>query len=282
MIVSESGGSVVVDARDMQGHLAAEESMKIAIARAREHGVAAVAVRNGFHFGVAGRYARMAADEGCVAIVMCNSNPVMPPPGGVDKLHGTNPLSIGLPTRDGPPIILDMASTAGTVGKIRYAAAAGDPIPEGWALDPDGRPTTDAARALGGTLLPVGGPKGFGLSMVIDLLSGLLASGGWGPHLSTMRGDLDKRFNSSFLFIVLDIAHFRPLESFLDEAQAGAERVRNSRKAEGTERLFTPGEQSAEAIGKNSGRIRLTASVAKSLKQKADELNVPLPDFLHS
>ena len=281
-VVSERGGAIVLDAGDMQGHLAAEETMRIAVAKAREFGVAAVAVRNGFHFGVAGRYVRMAAEEGCVGFVMCNTNPVMPAPGGIEKLHGTNPLAIGLPTRQGPPIVLDMASTAGTVGKIRYAAAAGEPIPEGWALDEDGRPTTDASRGLSGTLLPVGGPKGFGLSLVIDLISGLLAGGGWGPHLSTMRGDLDKRYNASYLFIALDIAHFRALDAFLDEAQAGAERVRNSQKAPGTERLFTPGEQSAEAIARSGGRMRLTPRVAESLTQKAQELRVPVPDFLRT
>ncbi|MGR3661708.1 MAG: Ldh family oxidoreductase [Paracoccaceae bacterium] len=278
VIVSESGGTVVLDAADMEGHLAAEEAMKIAVSKAREFGVSAVSVRRGFHCGVAGRYVRMAAEEGCAAFAMCNTKPVMAAPGGAEKLVGTNPIAIGFPVQGETPVVFDMATTAGTIGSIRQKLAAGLPLPEGWALDAKGKPTTDPATALEGFLLPAGGAKGFGLSFVIDLLSGALATGGWGPTLGEMNSD--KPYNASFLFIALDINRFRPLEAFLGETLEGVERVRNSKKADGTNRLVVPGERSAEAIATNTGTIPVAPPVAKALGERAKELGVPLPDFL--
>ena len=181
--------------------------------------------------------------------------------------------------RDGPPIVLDMATTAGTMGAIRQAMAAGKPIPGDWALDADGQPTTDAAAAFKGFLLPAAGAKGFGLSFVIDLISGLLASGGWGPTLGEIGGDLNRPYNASYLFIALDIAHFRGLDGFLDEALAGVERVRQSRRAAGTARLYTPGERSAEALASAAG-IVLAQAVATALAARAEALGVPVPPFL--
>lgn len=272
-IVTDGGATVVADARGMLGHLAAEQAMIIAIERAKQHGVATVAMRNGFHFGVAGRYALMAARQGCVGIVMCNTRPTMPAPGAAERLVGTNPFAIALPTAEEPAIVFDMATSAGSVGKVRQALAAGKPIPDGWATDSEGTPTTDAALALKGFLLPVGGAKGFGLSMVIDLLCGLLASGGWGPTLGEMRGDLSKPYNGSSLFIALDIAHFRPLPEFLAEAQSGAERVRNARRAPGIDRLYTPGER--PWIAQKSETVSVEGQVIDALNAMADRLGVP-------
>ena len=277
-IVSESGGTVVLDAADMEGHLAAEEAMKIAVAKAQEFGISAVSVRRGFHCGVAGRYVRMAAEQGCAAFAMCNTKPVMAAPGGAERLVGTNPIAIGFPVEGETPVVLDMATTAGTIGGIRQKLAAGQSLPETWALDSDGNPTIDAATALDGFLLPAGGAKGFGMSFVIDLLTGALATGGWGPTLGEMNGD--KPYNASFLFIALDINRFRPLAGFMGDARDGVERIRKSKKAAGTDRLVVPGERSAEAIATNDGTIPVSPVVAKVLAVRAAELGVPLPSFL--
>jgi len=280
-VISEAGGAVVLDAARIEGHLAAEEGMAIAIAKAREQGVAAIAVRHGFHIGVAGRYARMAAEAGCAALVMCNTKPVMAAPGGAERLLGTNPLAIGIPASGGP-MVLDMATSAGTFGRIRHARATGQAIPEGWALDAEGRPTTDPRAAMEGLLLPMSGFKGFGLALAIDLLSGLFASGGWGGTLGELDDDLSKPQNASYLFITLDVAHFRGLDDFADGAEAALERIRNSRLADGTTRLFTPGERSAEALASNDGTIRVAASVVEALMARADALGVAVPAFLRA
>lgn len=277
-IVSQDGAVTVLDALDMQGHLAAEEAMAMAVEQAKAFGVSVVAVRRAMHFGVLGRYVRMAAEQGCAAFGMVNSKAVMPAPGGAEKLVGTNPFAVAFPVAGEGPVVLDMATTAGTIGGVRAAMAAGKPLPEGWAVDAEGVPTTDPVTALAGMLLPTGGAKGFGLGFVVDLLPGLLASGGWGDALGEIRSD--KPFNASFLFIVLDIARFRPVSEFEAEARKGVERVRNARKAPGTERLVTPGERSAESIAENDGTIPMTAAVAGALAARAEVLGVPLPPTL--
>lgn len=278
-VVSRSKGAIVLDAGSMEGHLAAEEALAIGIEAAREQGIAAVAVRRGQHTGVVGRYVRMAAEQGCVALAMGNTKPVMPAPGGAQRLVGTNPLAIGIPASEGP-IVLDMATTAGTVGRIRQARAQGKPLPEGWATDAEGRPTTDPEAAMAGMLLPIGGAKGFALSFVIDLMAGLLSSGAWGDKLGQLDDDNSKPQVTSFLFIVLDVSHFRPLSEFVAEADEAIARVRNARRAPGVDRLYTPGERSAETLAQSGGMVNLAPAVAAALAARAKALGVAIPDFL--
>jgi LDH2 family malate/lactate/ureidoglycolate dehydrogenase len=163
-IVSDRGGAIVIDAGNALGQLTARQAVKLAVARAREIGLAAVAVRNGFHFGTAGRYARMMAEQNCVGIVLSNTRPLMPAPGGAEAVVGNNPIAIALPSAGEFPVEADMALSSTAMGKIRLAAAAGERIPQDWAIDADGRPTNDPAAAIKGMLLPAAGPKGFGLA----------------------------------------------------------------------------------------------------------------------
>lgn len=279
-IISESGGSVVLDAADMEGHLAAEEAMKIAVAKAHEFGVSAISVRRAYHCGVMGRYIDMAAKEGCAAIAMCNTKPLVAAPGGMERMVGTNPIAIGFPVENHAPVILDMATSEGAMGSIRQKLAVGELLPENWALDAQGKPTTDPAEAIAGFLQPVGGAKGFGLSFVIDLLSGALASGGFGSTIGEMAGT--KPYNASLLFIVLDINRFRALDDFLDDTRTGVERVHNSKKAVGTDRIFVPGERSAQARVANNGTIPVSLTAAKALRERAAELGVPVPSTMES
>lgn len=280
-VVSDTGSAVVLDAERIEGHLAAEAAVDIGVAKAREHGIVAVAVRNGFHFGVAGRYVRLAAEQGCVALIMCNTKPVMAAPGGTERLVGTNPLAIGIPTA-GHPFVLDMATSNGSYGRMRQARATGQSIPQDWALDANGEPTTDPAAAMEGFLRPIAGAKGFGLSMAIDLLSGLLASGGLGAGLGSIEDDVSVPSNGSYLLIVIDIGHFRPPEDFRAESQAAAERVRRSSRSPGTERIYIPGERSGEMLAKNNGTIALSAPAVVALVARAAALGVAVPDFLQS
>src|SRR5262249_15699484 len=161
----------------------------------------AVVVRNAFHFGTAGRYARLMADEGCVGIVASNTRPLMPPPGGAEALAGNNPPAIALPTVGDHPVQGDMAPRPTAMGKIRLAAAAGETIPAGWAIDAGGRPTTDPAAAIKGMLLPAAGPKGFGLAFVLDLLCGGLSEGAIGAEVRPLYGDAREPYRCSHLFL---------------------------------------------------------------------------------
>lgn len=273
-IVVDREASVVLDAGDMLGHLAADQAMALAVERARRFGTATVAVRNGAHLGAAGRYALAAARAGCVGIAMANTRPIMPAPGGAEKMVGTNPLAIAIPTAEEPHIVLDMATTEGSVGKLRIADKAGTPIPPTWAVAADGSPTTDPKVALAGMLLPSGGAKGFGLSFVIDLLAGLLASGNWGDAVNGMREDASRPIGCSHLFIAIDVPHFRPLAGFAAEASKAADRVRKSRRAPGVDRIHVPGEGKWNAERNANGIVGLEPATAASLRKLAAEFGV--------
>src|SRR3954463_11900152 len=179
-VVSDRGGAIVIDAGNALGQLTARQAVRLAVARAQEVGLAVVVVRNGFHFGTAGRFARMIAAHDCVGIVLSSTRPLMPALGGAEAMVGNNPIAIALPSTGEFPVEADMALSATAMGKIRLAAAAGQPIPQDWAIDAEGRPTTDPAAAIKGMLLPAAGPKGLGLAFVIDLLCGGLSDGAIG------------------------------------------------------------------------------------------------------
>lgn len=241
-VISDLGGCVVLDAANMLGQLSAFQALALARQRAGRLGVGAVAVRNAFHFGAAGRYARALASDGCVGIVMSNTRPLMPAPGGAQSVVGNNPLAIALPGADEIPVELDMAMSASAMGKIRLAAAGGREIPAGWATDAQGLPTTDAAAALAGMLLPAAGPKGFGLAFMVDMLCGALSGGGTGAAVRPLYGDSAMPYNCAHFFLALDVAHFGDARAFARTVSQAATAVRESSRAPGTERLYSPGE----------------------------------------
>lgn len=162
--VSDRGTSVVLDGRHAFGVLTGDFAMRKAVEKARMHGAGVVAVRHAFHFGAARRFALAAAEQGCVGIAMCNTRPLMPAPGGAERVVGNNPLAIAMPCEDATPFVLDMATSEAAMGKIRMAARSGAAIPDNWAVKADGSPTTDPVEAIEGMLLPMAGPKGFGLA----------------------------------------------------------------------------------------------------------------------
>lgn len=164
-VVSDNKTAIVIDAGNALGQLTAHQAVKLAVARAKELGMASVAVRNAFHFGTAGRYARLMAEQDCVGIVMSNTRPLMPAPGGAEAITGNNPIAIALPSAGEFPVEVDMALSATAMGRIRLAAAAGQSIPPDWAMAADGKPTTDPNEAIKGMLAPAAGPKGFGLAL---------------------------------------------------------------------------------------------------------------------
>ncbi|CEJ12760.1 putative oxidoreductase YjmC [bacterium YEK0313] len=245
-LVSDLGALAVLDAGHMFGHLAADQAMALAIDKALAFGIGAVAVRRGFHFGAAGRYALQAAARGCIGMAMSNTRPMMPAPGGAEPLVGNNPLSIAVPTADAPAIVVDMATSEGALGKIRMAARAGKPIPANWAVTSEGEATTDAEAAIKGMLLPTGGPKGFALSLAIDLICGLVSGGAMSAEVQPLYGDIAKPNDCSFLFLALRVP-----EAAAGRADAVSERIRHSRRAAGQEPAKVPGAGKAEA-----GRIQ--------------------------
>ena len=273
-VVSDRGSAVVLDAGHALGQLTGEEAMALAVARAGRFGAGVAAVRHAFHFGTARRYAQCAVEAGCIGIVMCNTRPLMPAPGGAERLVGNNPIAIALPAAGPIPIVLDMATSEAAMGKIRMAEKAHRPIPHDWAVTSEGSPTTDAGAAIAGMLLPTGGPKGFGLAFVIDLMCGLLSGGAAGDEVRPLYGDPAAAYDCSHLFIAIDVAHFCDLDEFRARAAAAAARIRPARRAPGTAALFAPGEPEWRRRESSAGEVHLAPEVAGMLARLARELGV--------
>jgi LDH2 family malate/lactate/ureidoglycolate dehydrogenase len=280
-IVSDTGAQIVMDADNGLGHVVAEHAVALAVERANSHGLAAVAIRNAFHFGAAGRFARSIALEGCVGIVMSNTRPLLPAPGGADRVVGNNPLAIAVPTL-GDPIVLDLALSAGAMGKIRLAESQKQTIPDGWAATAEGIPTNDPSEAIKGMLLPAAGAKGFGLAVMIDLMTGGLASGGIGDAVQPLFGDLSKNYGCSNLFLAIRIDGFRPVAAFKQDASQFADKIRSSRKAPGTTDIRVPGDRAERAHREFAGTVTVAQSTIASLRQAATRLNVAIPSHFNS
>lgn len=273
-VVSERGATVVLDAGHALGQLIGFQAIGLAVGRARLHGAGVVAVRHGFHFGVARQYATAMAEAGCIGMAMCNTRPLMPAPGGGEAVVGNNPIAIAVPTADTVPLVLDMATSEAAMGKIRMAAKDGAAIPPGWAVAADGAPTTDPEVAIKGMLLPAAGPKGFGLSLMIDMMCGLLSSGAHGNGVKPLYGDPSIPYDCSMLFVAIDVPHFRDPDEFRAEAMQAARRVREGRTAPSVDRLHTPGSIERARREAADGRVRLAPAVVGMLCDEAKRAGV--------
>jgi LDH2 family malate/lactate/ureidoglycolate dehydrogenase len=279
VVASDRQAAVVIDAQNAFGQLTARQAVELAAERASQFGLAAVAVRNAFHFGTAGRYARMLADRGCVGIVMSNTRPLMPPPGGAEPVTGNNPIAIAVPGDGDFPPEVDMALSAVAMGKIRNAAAAGATIPAGWATDRHGAETTDPAEAIAGMLLPAAGPKGFGLAFMIDLLCGGL-SGGVGDEVRPLFGSLDRPYNCAHLFIAIHAGSFTDADAFRARARQAAQKVSGVLRAPGVDRVFAPGELADHTRRKAMGTCLVPRAAFDGLVDTARTLGIDLTPSL--
>ncbi len=234
--------ALVVDGDHGMGAVVGDAAMAACLAAARESGVAAATVRRANHFGIAARYAMAALPHGMIGLASCNAAPRMAPTGGRDPLLGTNPFAIAIPAGQRPPLVVDMATAAAPLGKILLAQAKGEPIPPGWALDPEGRPTTDPAAALQGTLLPFGGYKGYALALVIDVLAGVLTGGLFGAAVRGLYEDFTRPQESSFFLAAIQVSAFLPWQEFQSRMEALVDAIKSSRPAPGVDEILLPGE----------------------------------------
>lgn len=274
-VLVDAGAVAVLDARGALGQVTSDQAMELAVAKSRQHGVGAVVVRNAFHFGGAFRYVESAAMSGCIGIAASNTRPLMPAPGGATAVVGNNPLAVGVPVLDREPLILDMALSEAALGKIRLAAQEGRPIPATWATDNEGAPTTDAAAAIAGLLLPAAGHKGYGLALVIDMLTGVLSGGGFGNAVQGLYADTSVPNNCAHFFLALDIAHFGNVTEFLARAAELADQVLTSPTAPGVERTLLPGQLEAERLSAaTASGVRIDSSVLDALEATARGLGM--------
>lgn len=268
-VVRDDATTAVLDGTNGLGHVAAHRAMRLSIEKAKRNGIGMVVVRNTNNLGALGYFTSSAADQdGVVSILMTNGNPSVAPFGSADPFFGTNPLSIAIPAIAGRPLVLDMSSSVVARGKIRLASMCGDSIPLGWALDEAGEPTTDPARALKGTLLPLGGPKGSGLAMMIDILSGMLSGSAYGRKLKSFH-ELDGATGVGACFITIDIGRFVDPESFTEMMRAYLQEIKGLRKQAGVKEILLPGEVELE---KEAESRRLGIEVPQSVVKSMDEI----------
>lgn len=234
----EQGGMMLLDGQNGFGAVAATDAAKLAIEKVKTAGVVWMTVRGTNHIGPLGYYTHWLAEHGVTSILFCNAAPTVAGWGGTRPVYGTNPFSAGVPGGE-RQVCLDMATTQVAKGKIRRAAAEDRPIPEGLAFDQQGQPTTNAHEALVGTLAPMGGYKGYGLAMIVDLLTGVLANGSSGPDVLSA-GDPNGLSGSSFTLIAADAAHFGSVDALRSRVDTHADFIRGSGDPE--QDVMMPGE----------------------------------------
>jgi LDH2 family malate/lactate/ureidoglycolate dehydrogenase len=276
-IVSQRGGTALVDGDNGPGQVAGAYAMALAIDLAREHGVGCVAVRRSNHYGAAAFYLQQALAAGMIGLTTTNAPPNMPPTGGRAPFLGTNPLAVAVPSATQGPVLLDMATSVVAKGKIQLMAKEGQQtIPPGWALDADGNPTTDVQAALGGMMLPVGGHKGYGLALIVEILSAVVAGAAFGPHLGTLYADFDRGQDVGHFFAALDPSGFGPLSGFLGRMDALLAEVRAVPRQAGVSEILLPGEVESRCQARYAVEgIPFDRAVYREVCGMARELGVP-------
>jgi LDH2 family malate/lactate/ureidoglycolate dehydrogenase len=238
-VVREGPSTALMKGNGAAGPVIGARAMRLAIAKAKRTGVGVLSAFNCDHFGAASYYASLAAREGLIGLAMCNAAPAVVPFGGQKAVHGTNPISYAIPRASGP-IILDIATSAAAHGQIFKAQRRGQPIPLGWAVDAEGRPTTDASAAAKGALLPFGGHKGYGMGILVDLLTGALA--GSTIARSVQHTGNPRERGQSFYMQAIDVEQFVPGEVFAERVEQLAREVHETPPAEGFSEVLLPGD----------------------------------------
>jgi LDH2 family malate/lactate/ureidoglycolate dehydrogenase len=267
--------AAALDGRNGFGFVVGMRAMHEAIAIAREFGIGVVSVRRSTHFGMAASYVLHALDAGFISLVFSNASPAMPPWGGRTALLGTNPFAAGAPAGKHAPFLLDMSPAVAARGKIRRAERRGENIPLGYALDADGRPTTDPKAALDGVVLPIGGYKGSGLAMLMDIFGGVISGANYGGDVGDQYKAYDRPQDVGHFFLALKPDLFVPQENYRDRMDMLIARVRACPTAAGVDEVLIPGEPERrhEAQRRRSG-IPYSASEVAPLQEEAAKAGV--------
>ncbi|HEX9193179.1 MAG TPA: Ldh family oxidoreductase [Burkholderiales bacterium] len=262
--------AAALDGQNGFGFVIGTRAMAEAISLARKSGIGIAAARRSTHFGMAASYVLQALDAGFVSLVFTNASPAMPPWGGREALLGTSPLAAGAPGGKLAPFVLDMSPAVAARGKIRIAEKRGEKIPLGYALDGEGRPTTDPTEALKGVVLPIGGPKGSGLSMLMDIFGGVLSGAGFAGDVTDQHKAFDRPQNVGHFFLAMKPDLFVSKKEYRARMEMLVERVRACPKAEGFDEILLPGELEAREEEKRRRRgIPYSAAEIDPLQDEA-------------
>jgi len=284
-VVHETTTTALLDGGQSLGQVVGHRAMTMAIEKAKAHGTGFVTVRNSNHYGIAGYFALMAVDHGCVGMSATNTAPLVVPTFGRDAILGTNPIAVATPA-DREPFVFDAATAVIPRGKVEVYDRQAKAMPLGWAVDPRGRGTTNATEVLqnlnknqGGGILPLGGEgeefsghKGYGLAMTVEVLSSLLAGGAFGAATFAEGGSA----NIAHFFGAIRVDAFRPLAEFKRDVRRFLDEVRDEPKAEGQERIYVHGEKGFAAEREQLAKgIPLGSKVVESLRKIGGEVGVP-------
>jgi LDH2 family malate/lactate/ureidoglycolate dehydrogenase len=273
-IVKETPALALIDGHNGLGSPIAQRSMRVAIDKAKISGIGTVVVRNSTHFGSAAVPARIALEHDMIGIAMTNAGPEMAPWGAASGVVGTNPWGIVAPTGGDFPVVLDIALTTAGKGMMRWYMREGRSMPLDWALTPDGEETDDPAAAMMGALLGIGGHKGYGLSMMTDVLTGILGGAGYGlmPYANPAKQDV------SHMMIAIDIAWFMPIAEFKARMDAFIADIKAAKKRPGVSEILVPGEldYDREQEFRRTG-VLLDTEVFDELAALAADLKIDFP-----
>ena len=260
------------------GHVAMQRAMDLA----RDAGTGLVCVSNSNHFAAAAYYVQLAAQEGMIGLAMSNSTPKVAAFGGVRPVFGTNPLAFGAPRRGGRSVLVDMATSASSGAHVIECMENGAPLPQGVAIDAEGRPTTDATRASQGALLPFGGAKGYGVALMVEILSGVISGAGISHQVGSMFQNFESNGHNGHFFMALNVAHFMPLETYYDRLETLIDLIRQSGE-DGDAHVSIPGEGRWAAHERASREgICLDERIAQVLEKLANAHHVQIPWHLTS
>ncbi|AUX76260.1 MULTISPECIES: Ldh family oxidoreductase [Sinorhizobium] len=277
--VSKVAGAVsLVDGDNGMGFIASHRATEEAIALAKTNGIGLVGVHRSTHFGMGALYALQAIEAGYISMIFTNSSPAIPMWGGRTTFLGASPIAAGIPGGEYAPYVMDMAMTVIARGKIRLAAMKGESIAEGLALDVDGNPTTDAAKAFEGVCLPFGGVKGSVLATLMDLMSGVLTGANFGGDVKSLYFDHSEPQNVGHLFFAIKPDLFMSIENFAARMDEFYERIKALPKAAGVEEIMMPGEpeQRREEERLRTG-IPITENVIADLTKEGERIGVMFP-----
>jgi L-2-hydroxycarboxylate dehydrogenase (NAD+) len=288
-VVKETETTALVDGHHGMGHVIARRSMQMAIAKAKQYGTGAVAVRNGTHFGIAGYYPLMAAAEGMMGFTVTNARPSIAPTFSTEPMLGTNPIAFAAPSDMDFPFCFDGATSISQRGKIEVAARSEKPVPEGWVIDDEGESATDPNRILEdlgaakAALLPLGGAgellagyKGYDLATMVEILSASLCAGMFMKDLLGFAEDGSRRpYMLGHFFLAIDIEHFIPLDVSKRITGRIIRALQNARKAPGEERIYVAGEKEyeKEKTIRRDG-IPVNPNLRRELQFMRDELEI--------
>jgi L-2-hydroxycarboxylate dehydrogenase (NAD+) len=277
-VVKEKAAMALIDGDNGMGHLVMKKATELAIAKARQCGVAWVGSRLSNHAGPASLYARMALPHDMVGMYFAVGNANhLPPWGGLDMLLSTNPIAVAVPAGEEPAVVLDMATTVAAYGKVKAKAQRGEQMPVGWMIDRQGQPLTDPKRADEGFLMPIGGYKGYGLAMVVGLLAGTLNGAAMGTEVIDFNKDQATITNTGQAILVIDPDAFGEVDAFKARVDKLIRELRASERMPGVDRIWMPGEQShAKRLANERDGLALPPALRTQLDEFAREIGIPL------